>query len=100
MPAGVENFYEQALYTVKDIECIQIRNTLSVLLEQVGELKTQEEMIEKESEEITKEDVRFSNQQSIPGVGLLTAFAFSSTLEDAKYFDDAHKLTSYLRPVP
>jgi len=100
MPAGVENFYEQALYKVKDIECLQIRNTLLVLLEQVGELKTQEEMIEKELKEITKEDVRISNLQSIPGVGLLTAVAFASTIEDAKYFDDANKVASYLGLVP
>lgn len=100
MPAGVENFYEQALSKVKDIECVQIRNTLFVLLEQVGELKNQEEMIEKELKEITREDVRISNLQSIPGVGLLTAVAFASTIEDAKYFEDANKVASYLGLVP
>ena len=100
MPAGVENFYEQALGKVQSIECLQIRQTLFVLLEQVGELKTQEQVIEKEIKDVTKEDVRISNLQTIPGVGLMTAVAFASTIEDAKYFDDANKVSSYLGLVP
>jgi transposase len=100
MPAGVENFYEQAVEKVQALECVQIRHTLLVLLEQVGELKTQEQMIEKELKEITKEDVRIANLQTIPGVGLVTAVAFASTIEDAKYFSDANKVASYLGLVP
>lgn len=100
MPSGVTNFYEQVVEKINLIECAHLRKSLFVLIDQVSQLNNQIEEIEKEISQISKEDERIKNLQSIPGIGLLTAVAFVATVEDASYFDNADKLSSYLGLVP
>jgi transposase len=96
MPSGVTNFYEQVVEKINLIECSHLRKSLFVLLDQVSQLNDQMEEIEKEIELISKEDDRVKRLQTIPGVEMLTAVAFVATVEDASYFENADKLSSYL----
>lgn len=100
MPSGVTNFYDQVVEKINLIDCIHLRKSLFVLLDQVSQLNDQMEEIEKEIELISKEDDRVKRLQTIPGVGMLTAVAFVATIENVSYFENADKLSSYLGLVP
>lgn len=100
MPSGVTNFYEQVVEKINLIECNHLRKSLFVLLDQVSQLNNQVEEIEKEIHQISKEDDRIKRLQTVPGIGMLTAVAFVATVEDASYFENADKLSSYLGLVP
>ena len=100
MPSGVTNFYEQVVEKINLIECIHLRKSLFVLLDQVSQLNDQMEDIEKEIELISKEDDRVKRLQTIPEIGMLTVVAFVATVEDISYFENADKLSSYLGLVP
>ena len=100
MPAGVTNFYEQVIEKINLIECAHLRKSLFVLIDQVSQLNNQLEEIEKEITSISKNDERIKRLQTVPGVGPLTAVAFVATVENASYFDNADKLSSYLGLVP
>lgn len=100
MPSGATNFYDQVVEKINLIECCHLRKSLYVLIDQVSQLNNQLEEIEKEITNISKEDERIKRLQTVPGVGLLTAVAFVATIEDAAYFDNADKLSSYLGLVP
>ena len=82
------------------IECLHLRKSLFVLLDQVSQLNNQVEEIEKEIHQISKEDDRIKRLQTVPGIGVLTAVAFVATVEDASYFENADKLSSYFGLVP
>lgn len=100
MPAGVTNFYEQVVDKINLIECAHLRKSLFILLDQATQLSDQMEDIEKEISMMSKDDDRIKRLQTVPGVGILTAVAFVATIEDARYFDNADKLSSYLGLVP
>lgn len=100
MPSGVTNFYEQVVEKINLIECSHLRKSMFVLLDQVSQLNNQVEDLEKEIYQISKNDDRIKRLQTVPGIGPLTAVAFVATIEDANYFENADKLSSYLGLVP
>jgi transposase len=100
MPAGVENFYNEVVEKINIIDCPHLRKSMFTLLDQVSNLKNEVEELEKEIYKISKEDERVKRLQTVPGIGPLTAVAFVAIIEDAKYFDNANKLSSYLGLVP
>ena len=100
MPAGKTNFYNNVVEKINLVECPHLRKSLFVLLQQVSDLDDQVELIEKELISMSKEDERIQRLQTVPGVGMLTAIAFVATVENASYFENADKLSSYIGLVP
>lgn len=100
LPVGVENFWVNVGPALKELECIAIRETLQILVNQAFELKKQESVIEKTIETITKDDERIQRLQEVPGVGLLSAVAFIGSIDDITRFKSGKELSSYIGITP
>jgi transposase len=100
IPKGTNEFWLSIHAILEEIECGAVRSVLTELAEQAVKLKDQELMIEKTIEAITNEDERVHRLQTVPGVGLLTAVAFVSSIDDITRFKGASELASYLGLVP
>lgn len=100
MPSGVESFYSNIVEKINQIDCAHLRKSMSALLDHICQLKDECSLVEEEIDNISKNDDRIKRLQTVPGVGKLTAVAFVAIVEDASYFDNADKLSSYLGLVP
>jgi transposase len=70
------------------------------LLAVIDELNRQIEQIERPLAQQAKADPLCRLLMGVPGVGPITATLFVATVDDAKRFDCAHRLESYLGLVP
>jgi transposase len=73
---------------------------LSQMVEEIKSKKTQEEEINELLYTLTKSDELVQRMVEVPGVGLLTAVALVTTLEDPHRFKNAGDLSGFLGMVP
>lgn len=100
LPQGLTEFLEKAPKCIDSVENIFIKKNLKTMYNDVVNLLTQEEEMEKALQEFTVEDQRIGLLQTIPGVGPLTALAITCVMDDCTRFSDAKHFASYLGLVP
>jgi transposase len=100
IPKGTSEFWLSIHSILEELECGAVRSVLTELSEHAMRLKEQELQIERVVEELVMEDERVNRLQAVPGVGLLTAVAFVSSIDDITRFKSASELASYLGLVP
>jgi len=100
MPAGAENFYEQARAKIDLVDCVGIRDSLVLVLENVVRYLAQEKAVEDKVKELTKNDERVARLQTIPGVGIITTLMMISVIDDIGRFPNAKEFASYLGLIP
>ncbi len=100
IPKGTSEFWLSIHAILEEIECTAVRSVLTELATQAMNLKEQELMIERTIEALTAEDERVKRLQSVPGVGLLTAVAFVSSIDDVMRFKTSDQLASYVGLTP
>jgi len=100
MPAGAENFYEQARGKIIEVESVGIKETLMEQLDEVFREKAREKLIEERAKILVKEDPRFSQLKTIPGVGDMTAMMLFAVVHDVSRFKSAKDFASYLGLIP
>ena len=94
MPTGAENFYEQARGKIIEVKSVGIQATL------VFREKGREKLIEDRAKLLVKEDPRFEQLKTIPGVGDMTAMMLFAVVDDVSRFKNAKDFASYLGLIP
>ena len=100
MPMGAEVFYSQAREKIEKLDCLQIRESLLLMLESINRYRDQEKLIETYLFDLTKEDHRITRLQSAPGIGKITALMMVAVIDDISRFKNAKEFASYLGLVP
>lgn len=100
IPQGTNEFWLKIHTILEEVECTAVRSVLTELSEQAIRLKEQEIQINCILEELVREDDRVNRIQAVPGVGLLTAIAFVSSIDDVTRFKGASELASYIGLTP
>jgi transposase len=100
MPAGAENFYEQARGKIIDVESVGIKETLMEQLDEVFREKGREKHIEERAKRLVQDDPLFEQLKTIPGVGDMTAMMLFAVVDDISRFKSAKDFASYLGLIP
>ena len=100
MPVGAEAFMKHVGASIKLLTCPIIAGILEKILEQAKELQVMEKQIEQSLQVLLKEDHRFTLLQTMPGIGIMTAAAMLSVVDDISRFPDASRFSAYLGLVP
>jgi transposase len=100
MPAGAEIFYEQARGKIQEVQSVGIRETLTEQLDAVVLERAREKPIEERAKMLVKEDPRFEQLKSIPGVGDMTAMMLFAVVDDISRFKNAKDFAAYLGLIP
>jgi transposase len=98
VPSGTSDSFKarvEKLQLPSETVC-EIRSLLTVL----EELNRQIEGSDQQVEEMVRQDQAVQRLSTAPGVGLLTAAAFVSVVDEVGRFSDAHQLESYLGLTP
>jgi transposase len=78
----------------------QVRSTIGPMVAVLETLDTQLSQVETELERMAAQEPAIAQLTSSPGVDLIVAAVFVSVVDEAKRFQNAHKLESYLGLVP
>jgi len=78
----------------------EVRATIKPLLAILEPLEQQLADVEQRIEQLCAEEPAINLLATAPGVGMIVAASFVSVIDEAKRFDNAHKLQSYLGLVP
>lgn len=100
IPAGTEAFFEQIETKFTELEFPPLLEILRSMLLQIRESQKQEKAIEQTLQILTKDDETIRRLQTIPGVGVMSAHALVSVVDDITRFKDASQFAAYLGLVP
>ena len=78
----------------------EVRNTIEPLVRTLDGLEAQLAAVEQRLEQLCAEEAVIRQLMTTPGVGPIVAASFVSVVDDAKRFQRAHQLESYLGLVP
>jgi transposase len=97
---GVENFILEAPVSIKKLEFEPLRELLQFQFDRSQELQAKEEEITLMLEAMGKQNEVVARMSEVPGIGILSAIALVSFIEDPHRFKDSEKLASYLGLTP
>lgn len=78
----------------------EARNAIAPLLAVLETVDTQLSAVESELEELARKEPAIERMTTAPGVDLIVASVFTSVIDEAKRFSNAHQVESYLGLVP
>jgi transposase len=100
MPVGAARFWEEIAGVLAELECVPVREALSVLVETAARLKSQTAEIEEKLRALTGADERVERLEEVPGVGRLTACAVVAAIDDVKRFSSARHVGAFFGLTP
>lgn len=100
MPLGVTEFEENVRQKALEIQNPLLREMLMFCIEQIEQIKGKEWELESLLKAQAKEDELVTRLIKIPGIGILTALALITAIEDPSRFKDKNHLGSYLGLTP
>lgn len=100
MPAGFDQFVSNVRKSVDLVNNRIIREGLKAQLELVFDYKKQEEALEEQLLQLSKESEESKLLQTIPGIGLLGATIMIAIIDDISRFKNAKAFASYIGLVP
>jgi transposase len=100
MPASAETFYKEAKEKIETLENGLIRSSLLLIFENIIKFKKQEEFVESQALELTKNDERVKRLQTVPGIGPMIAMTMVAVIDVIGRFPNAKEFASYLGLVP
>lgn len=100
MPVGMENFRKQIESEIEKIEHPALKALLTRTKEIIQTLEDHQKETEKILENIASEDDRIQRLMTVPGVGLMTAIAMVTVVDDISRFKNGKEFSSYLGLTP